>query len=58
MLLFLHKSDVVIVEIRGTVGSIIESSAFLEAIRQVRFDFGYRNVLYLHTTLVPYLKKA
>ncbi|WP_341833686.1 CTP synthase [Candidatus Phytoplasma asteris] len=52
-----HKSDVVIVEIGGTVGDI-ESSPFLEAIRQVRFDFGYRNVLYLHTTLVPYLKKT
>ncbi|PWV43569.1 MAG: CTP synthetase ['Brassica napus' phytoplasma] len=52
-----HKSDVVIVEIGGTVGDI-ESSPFLEAIRQVRFDFGYHNVLYLHTTLVPYLKKA
>nr|QIQ08863.1 CTP synthase ['Gynostemma pentaphyllum' witches'-broom phytoplasma] len=52
-----HKSDVVIVEIGGTVGDI-ESSPFLEAIRQVRFDFGYHNVLYLHTTSVPYLKKA
>nr|BAH24237.1 CTP synthase [Porcelain vine witches'-broom phytoplasma] len=52
-----HKSDVVIVEIGGTVGDI-ESSPFLEASRQVRFDFGYHNVLYLHTTLVPYLKKA
>ena len=52
-----HKSDVVVVEIGGTVGDI-ESSPFLEAIRQARFDFGYHNVLYLHTTLVPYLKKA
>ncbi|MBP5835703.1 CTP synthase [Candidatus Phytoplasma meliae] len=54
---FFHQSDVVIVEIGGTVGDM-ESAPFLEAIRQCRHEFGYHNVLYLHTTLVPYLKKA
>ncbi|CAM11962.1 CTP synthase [Candidatus Phytoplasma australiense] len=52
-----HQSDIVIVEIGGTVGDI-ESAPFLEAIRQFRYEVGYHNVLYLHTTLVPYLKKA
>ncbi|WP_349402187.1 CTP synthase [Candidatus Phytoplasma solani] len=52
-----HQSDIVIVEIGGTVGDM-ESAPFLEAIRQFRHDFGYHNVLYLHTTLLPYLKKA
>ncbi len=49
--------DVVITEIGGTVGDI-ESLPFLEAIRQARRDFGYNNTLYVHTTLVPYLKAA
>jgi CTP synthase len=49
--------DIVITEIGGTVGDI-ESLPFLEAIRQARRDFGYQNTLYIHTTLVPYLKAA
>ena len=49
--------DVVITEIGGTVGDI-ESLPFLEAIRQARHDFGYNNTLYIHNTLVPYLKAA
>ncbi len=49
--------DVVITEIGGTVGDI-ESLPFLEAIRQARRDFGYHNTLYIHNTLVPYLKAA
>ncbi|MBN2300775.1 MAG: CTP synthase [Acholeplasmataceae bacterium] len=49
--------DVVITEIGGTVGDI-ESLPFLEAIRQARRDFGYSNTLYIHNTLVPYLKAA
>ncbi len=49
--------DVVITEIGGTVGDI-ESLPFLEAIRQARRDFGYNNTLYIHNTLVPYLKAA
>ena len=51
------KADVVITEIGGTVGDI-ESLPFLEAIRQARRDFGYENTLYIHNTLLPYLKAA
>ncbi|HOA35597.1 MAG TPA: CTP synthase [Bacillota bacterium] len=46
--------DVVITEIGGTVGDI-ESLPFLEAIRQLRYDLGWENVLFIHVTLVPYL---
>jgi CTP synthase len=49
--------DVVIVEIGGTVGDI-ESLPFLEAIRQMRMDEGRDNVLYIHVTLVPYIKAS
>ncbi len=49
--------DVVITEIGGTVGDI-ESQPFLEAIRQYSLDVGKRNCLYIHLTLVPYLKAA
>ncbi len=49
--------DVAIVEIGGTVGDI-ESQPFLEAIRQFRYDVGPQNVLYIHLTLVPYIKTA
>ncbi|MCD6292848.1 MAG: CTP synthase [Deltaproteobacteria bacterium] len=49
--------DVAIVEIGGTVGDI-ESQPFLEAIRQFRNDVGPQNVLYIHLTLVPYIKTA
>jgi CTP synthase len=47
-----HESDVVIVEVGGTVGDI-EGQAFLEAIRQMRREVGRSNVLYLHVTLLP-----
>ena len=50
-------ADVVIVEIGGTVGDI-ESLPFLEAARQFRLDIGYDNVLYIHLTLIPYIKAA
>ena len=49
--------DVVITEIGGTVGDI-ESLPFLEAIRQLSLDLGRENCLYIHLTLVPYLKAA
>src|SRR6266550_2903447 len=49
--------DVVITEIGGTVGDI-EGLPFLEAIRQVALDLGKANVLYIHLTLIPYLKAA
>ncbi|CDF57253.1 CTP synthase [Thermobrachium celere] len=49
--------DVVITEIGGTVGDI-ESLPFLEAIRQIKYEVGRENVLFIHVTLVPYLGKA
>src|SRR5690554_6522294 len=49
--------DVVITEIGGTVGDI-ESLPFLEAIRQMKYDAGANNVLFIHVTLVPFLGKA
>ncbi|MBT4375157.1 MAG: CTP synthase [Nitrospina sp.] len=49
--------DVVICEVGGTVGDI-ESLPFLEAIRQFRFDIKFKNVLYIHLTLVPYIKTS
>lgn len=52
-----NSEDVVIVEIGGTVGDI-ESLPFLEAIRQLRFNLGRKNVLYIHLTLVPFIKAA
>jgi CTP synthase len=50
-------ADVAIVEVGGTVGDI-ESLPFLEAIRQFRFDRGAGNTLYVHVTLVPYIRTA
>jgi len=50
-------ADVVIVEIGGTVGDI-ESLPFLEAIRQLRNDLGKENSLFIHLTLVPFIKSA
>ena len=47
--------DVVITEIGGTVGDI-EGLPFLEAIRQFWNDVGQENVLYIHLTLIPYLR--
>jgi CTP synthase len=49
-----EDTDVVIVEIGGTVGDI-EIVPFIEAIRQFRRDVGSKNVCYVHLTLVPYL---
>lgn len=49
--------DVVITEIGGTVGDI-ESLPFLEAIRQIKFDLGRDRVVYIHVTLLPYIKVA
>jgi CTP synthase len=49
--------DVVLVEIGGTVGDI-ESLPFLEAIRQLRNDLGRENSLFVHLTLVPFIKTA
>ena len=49
--------DVVITEIGGTVGDI-EAMPYLEAIRQFALDVGKANCLFIHLTLVPYLKAA
>jgi len=49
--------DIVITEIGGTIGDI-ESLPFLEAIRQMRLDVGKENVVYVHITLLPYIKAA
>ena len=49
--------DVVITELGGTVGDI-EGLPFLEAIRQIPLDIGKKNCLFIHLTLVPYLKAA
>ncbi|HSX20214.1 MAG TPA: CTP synthase [Gammaproteobacteria bacterium] len=49
--------DVVLVEIGGTVGDI-ESLPFLEAIRQMRFELGAENTLFIHLTLLPYVPTA
>lgn len=51
------NADVIITEIGGTVGDI-ESLPFLEAIRQARLEFGYENTLFIHNTLVPYLRTS
>lgn len=50
-------ADLVLVEIGGTVGDI-ESLPFLEAIRQLRTDIGRESCLYIHVTLIPYIKAA
>ncbi|MBQ7737228.1 MAG: CTP synthase [Oscillospiraceae bacterium] len=50
-------ADVVITEVGGTTGDI-ESQPFLEAIRQVGLEQGRQNVLYVHVTLLPYLKAS
>ena len=51
------ESDVVIVEIGGTVGDI-ESLPFLEAIRQFRHEIGRENAIFIHLTLVPFIAAA
>ena len=49
--------DFLICEVGGTVGDI-EGLPFLEAIRQFRYDVGFRNTCFIHVTLVPYLKAS
>ncbi|MGI5848451.1 MAG: CTP synthase [Christensenellales bacterium] len=50
-----NKPDVVITEIGGTVGDI-ESQPFLETIRQIKWEVGQENCMFIHVTLMPYLK--
>ena len=52
-----NRADVVIIEVGGTVGDI-EGQPFLEAIRQLRNDKNTQSALYMHLTLVPFLKTA
>ena len=52
-----EEADLAIVEVGGTVGDI-EGLPFLEAIRQIRQDAGAANVLYIHLTLIPFIKTA
>ena len=53
----LTGADVIITEIGGTIGDI-ESQPFLEAIRQVSLEVGKENSLFIHVTLVPYIKSS
>ncbi len=48
-------ADVVIVEIGGTIGDI-ESQPFIEAVRQISLEAGKENSLFIHVTLVPFLR--
>ena len=50
-------ADVALVEIGGTVGDI-ESQPFLEAVRQLKVELGPRRALFMHLTLVPYIRTA
>tara|TARA_A200000113_G_scaffold217437_1_gene223838 strand:+ start:1504 stop:3120 length:1617 start_codon:yes stop_codon:yes gene_type:complete len=51
------QHDIVLVEVGGTVGDI-ESLPFLESIRQLRIKHGYTNVMFIHLTLLPFVKTA
>jgi CTP synthase len=51
------KNDIVIVEIGGTVGDI-EGQPFLEATRQMRLELGSENTIFIHLTLVPFMKTS
>jgi CTP synthase len=49
--------DIVLIELGGTVGDI-EGLPYMEAIRQIRQEVGSRNAMFVHVTLVPYIKAA
>ena len=51
------NADVIITEIGGTTGDI-ESQPFLEAIRQVSLEVGRDNCLFMHVTLIPFIKSS
>ena len=52
-----HKFDFVITEIGGTVGDI-ESLPYIEAVRQLKWELGAKNTVYIHLTLVPFLSAS
>src|SRR3989338_3711563 len=49
------KADIVLIEIGGTTGDI-EGLPYLESIRQLRYELGKENTMFVHLTLLPYLK--
>ena len=51
------KADILLIEIGGTVGDI-EGEPFLEALRQFRNEMGEEKVLFIHLTLLPFLKAS
>jgi len=51
------KTDVILIELGGTVGDI-ESFPFVEAVRQLRHDLGFDNTFHVHCTLIPYMHKV
>ncbi|MEM9444470.1 MAG: CTP synthase [Verrucomicrobiota bacterium] len=53
----IHDCDIIITEIGGTTGDI-EGLPFLEAIRQFALEVGQENALFIHVTLLPYIKAA
>lgn len=52
-----NEYDIIITEIGGTVGDI-ESLPYIEAVRQLRWDLGVNNTVFVHLTLVPYLSAS
>ena len=50
-------NDIVVVELGGTVGDI-EGLPFLEAVRQLKHEVGKKNAMFVHVTLIPYIKAA
>ena len=52
-----HNYDIIITEIGGTVGDI-ESLPYIEAVRQLKWELGPQNSLFVHLTLVPYLSAS
>lgn len=52
-----NQYDVVITEIGGTVGDI-ESLPYIESVRQLRYELGFRNTLVVHLTLIPYMRAS
>ncbi|MDR0510832.1 MAG: CTP synthase [Rikenellaceae bacterium] len=51
------KFDIVITEIGGTVGDI-ESQPYIETVRQLRYEMGFRNTAIVHLTLIPYMSAS
>jgi len=52
-----NDNDIVVVELGGTIGDI-EGLPFLEAVRQLKHEVGRNNAMFIHVTLIPYIKAA